>query len=224
MQDKTIDYIIDRSAKLHSEVILEAPIRIYDLVTIDKNTKIGSFSYINRATTVFNGTEIGRYCSIGKYCELGVIDHPLNWLSTSPFQYKIEKQFPNYKKFVENFPQLKMKYPKKTLIGNDVWIGSYVVIKRGLKIGDGAVIGAGAVVVDNVPPYAIVVGVPAKVIKYRFSKKHIDQLLEIKWWDFPIDKLKNIQFNNIEVAINSLKDIKKTFSIEMEEIKNNKVD
>jgi len=209
---KTIDYIIDDSAKLHNEAFLEAPVRVYDLVLIDKNTKIGSFSYINRATTVFNGTEIGRYCSIGKYCELGVIDHPLDWLSTSPFQYKIEKQFPNYEKYVKDFPQLKMKYPKKTIIGNDVWIGSYVVIKRGVRIGDGAVIGAGAVVLDDVPPYAIVVGVPGKVIKYRFTKEQIDKLLKIKWWNFPIDRLKGIRFNNIDIAITSLENIKNSIS------------
>lgn len=72
---------------------------------------------------------------------------------------------------------------KEVIIGNDVWIGQSVLIKPGVVIGDGAIIGAGAVVTKNVAPYAIVVGVPAQIIKYRFSDEQIKKLLNIKWWD-----------------------------------------
>ena len=78
---------------------------------------------------------------------------------------------------------------EKLEIGNDVWIAANVVITEGLKIGDGAVIGAGAVVTHDIPPYAIVGGVPAKVIRYRFTKEMIDELLKIKWWDFTEEQL-----------------------------------
>lgn len=85
---------------------------------------------------------------------------------------------------------LTLKVQKKVIIGNDVWIGSHALILGGVKIGDGAVIGAGAVVTKDVPPYAVVGGVPARIIKYRFSQEIIDKLLEIKWWNLPENILK----------------------------------
>ena len=88
------------------------------------------------------------------------------------------------------------KEPKKfrLIIGNDVWIGANVTILGGLKIGDGAVIGANAVVTRDIPPYAVVAGVPAKIIRYRFNKKIRNKLLQIKWWNWPKSKiLKNIE-------------------------------
>ncbi|MDL4470788.1 CatB-related O-acetyltransferase [Citrobacter braakii] len=74
--------------------------------------------------------------------------------------------------------------PKNTTIGNDVWIGNDVVLKGGISIGDGAVVAANSVVTKDVPPYAIVAGVPAKIIKYRFESDIIEQLLKIKWWNY----------------------------------------
>jgi len=76
------------------------------------------------------------------------------------------------------------------VIGNDVWIGTNVIILTGVEIGNGAIIGAGAVVTKNVPPYAISVGVPAKVIKYRYEQKEIEDLNKIAWWDWDIKKIK----------------------------------
>ena len=75
------------------------------------------------------------------------------------------------------------------VIGNDVWIGARATILSGVTVGDGAVIGAGALVAKDVPPYAIVGGVPARLIKYRFSSEIINELLEIKWWDWDSKKL-----------------------------------
>lgn len=81
---------------------------------------------------------------------------------------------------------------KQTRIGNDVWIGCNVVVLAGVSVGDGAVIGAGAVVTKDVPPYAVAVGNPAKVIKYRFRTEIIAGLLETRWWDLPVEEIKKL--------------------------------
>lgn len=79
--------------------------------------------------------------------------------------------------------------PPHTTIGNDVWIGWGVLIKGGVTIGNGAVIGARSVVTKDVPPYAVVAGVPAKVIKYRFEQEKIDLLQQLQWWNWDIDRI-----------------------------------
>jgi len=83
-------------------------------------------------------------------------------------------------------------------IGNDVWIGQGVFIKSGVNIGDGAIIAAHSVVVNDIPPYAIAAGVPAKVKKYRFNNEIINRLLELKWWNYNILSINDIDFSDIE--------------------------
>ncbi len=87
-------------------------------------------------------------------------------------------------------------------IGNDVWIGTNAIVinskKDHIKIGDGAIIAAGAVVTKDIPPYAIAAGIPAKIIRYRFNNEVISKLLKSKWWDIPISELKNMDVENIE--------------------------
>ena len=98
----------------------------------------------------------------------------------------------------------------QTTIGNDVWIGAKAIIKCGVTIGHGAVVAGGTFVSKDVPPYAIVGGVPAKVIKYRFDEATIQQLLELEWWNIPIEHLANIRFDDINSAIEDCKKVKKT--------------
>ena len=86
------------------------------------------------------------------------------------------------------------------VIGNDVWIGSNVIILPGVKVGDGAILSAGAVVSKNVEPYSIVGGVPAKHIKYRFPKAMREAFLRIKWWDWPVEKIKENIRNDTEIS------------------------
>lgn len=94
---------------------------------------------------------------------------------------------------------------KLVTIGNDVWIGTRVIIMGGVKIGNGAVIGAGAIVTKDVPDYAIAVGVPAKVVKYRFSPDIIEKLLELQWWNLSEEELKEnikeFQRNSINLDV-----------------------
>lgn len=136
---------------------------------------LDDYSYFAMNAHATNVT-IGKFCSIGPNfcCGLGI--HPTNGISTSPVFY-----------------QGVIDEHKKSVIGNDVFIGANVTVLDGVTIGDGAVIGAGAVVVHDIPPYAIAVGVPAKVVKYRFDKETIDQLLEKKWWDGTADEIRKVK-------------------------------
>jgi len=162
----------------------------YDL----RNVKLNDYSYISRNSYI-NNTDIGKFCSIGPNfcCGLGI--HPVNGISTSPMFYSTEKQN-GYSLVNEN----KIIESKKIIIGNDVFIGANVTVLDGITVGDGAVIGAGAVVTKDIPPYAIAVGVPAKIVKYRFDNKQIDQLNRIEWWNFETDKLKEIESNFFDLS------------------------
>lgn len=151
-----------------------------------KESSIGAHTYIG-ANTDIECAEIGKFCSIADHCRIGMAGHTLSCLSTSPIFTRVVNGC--HEQWVENdvFPD-EQDVPAN--IGNDVWIGSHALIRGGVTIGDGAIIGAGAVVVKDVPPYAVVGGVPAKVIKYRFSQEVIDRLEEMKWWDMPDEVLK----------------------------------
>jgi virginiamycin A acetyltransferase len=151
------------------------------------NCEVGDYTYV-QSNAVVSLTKIGKFCSIGPnfFCGFGV--HPSNGLSTSPVFYSTNNptgfSLATHDKIKENLP---------ITIGNDVFIGMNVTVLDGVTIGDGAIIGAGAVVSKDIPPYAIAVGSPIKIIKYRFDEPTIAHLLKIKWWDFDIDKLKDVE-------------------------------
>ena len=137
------------------------------------NIKMGKYSYISGPGCIVCDCEIGNFCSIARQVSIGLPDHQVSFVSTSPF-----------------FNPSGGKQKPAPRIGNDVWIGAYAIICRGVTIGDGAVIGAGAVVTKDVPPYSISAGVPARHIRYRFSPEEIKKLEELKWYDWDDDKLK----------------------------------
>lgn len=147
------------------------------------NSNIGRYSYTCYDDEIVN-CEIGQFCSISDEVMIGGAEHPMEWVSTSPVFQNVKHSGPKKK-----FAKFNYEGVKRTFIGNDVWIGKKVIIKAGVKIGDGAVIGAGSVVTKDVPPYAVVAGVPAKVIKYRFDENIISNLLQSRWWDLPDDQL-----------------------------------
>lgn len=181
-------------------------------ITLSNNFKfkIGAFSHINAKCFIQNCT-IGRYCAIGTGVKIGNGNHPTNWLSVNACQYI--QNFHNYEYIFPNKINLKNFKPyKHTLIGNDVWIGANVFIKDGVTIGDGAIIGANSVVTHDVEPYAIVAGTPAKIIRYRFTPEIINQLLDLKWWDYNITEFGSVDFDNIENAIKQLKNILPTLN------------
>lgn len=144
------------------------------------DSTIGDFSIVGLNSMV-RPSVIGKFCEIAQYVDVGGKNH----------DYKKITSF-RKTRFTQALSGERPHYPppaSRTEIGNDVWIASGARVLRKAKVGDGACIGAGAVVTKDVPPYAIVAGVPAKIIKYRFPDKFIEELLKIKWWDWPIDIL-----------------------------------
>lgn len=130
---------------------------------------------------------IGKFCAIARGVEFMIngANHMLDCLSSYPFE------------IIDEFKGLARPFKNRgnrgdTIIGNDVWIGQDATILPGVHIGDGAIIGANAVVAKDIPPYAIAVGNPAQIKRYRFDDETIQLLLELKWWDKPIEEIKKI--------------------------------
>ena len=163
---------------------IDAKTTIYRGVKI-KGSKVGAYTYISANTDVENA-QIGKFCSISDHCRIGMGGHNTNQISTSP----IFTERNNATKFCWTSININASPLKKAIIGNDVLIGSHVLVLGGVTIGNGAVVAAGAVVTKDVPPYAIVGGVPARIIKYRFSPEKIEKLQEIEWWDWPEERLR----------------------------------
>jgi acetyltransferase-like isoleucine patch superfamily enzyme len=169
------------------------------------NSEIGEYSYIAK-NSILHNTTIGKFCSIGPNVVVGYGDHPTKFLSTSPAFYSKHSFFD-----IGTTKDLFFGH-SRVEIGNDVWIGANVFVKNGIIIGDGAIIGAGAVIIRDVEPYSIIVGVPGKIKSKRFSNEIIDELLQIKWWDWPISIIKEhhleLSSENIIKNLGVLIDIK----------------
>lgn len=180
---------------------IDSKATIYRGVKI-KGSKVGAYTYISANTDVENA-DIGKFCSISDHCRIGMGGHNTNQISTSP----IFTEAHNGTKYQWTDKDVNASPSKKAIIGNDVLIGSHALVLGGVVIGNGAVVAAGAVVTKDVPPYAVVGGVPAKVIKYRFSRDIIDKLQEIRWWDWTEGKLRaNIElFQKEEFMVEDLK-------------------
>lgn len=137
--------------------------------------KLGKYSYIGNNSFV-SDTDVGNFTSISTDCYIGGTSHPTDWVSTSPVFHKWE----NIMK--KNFARHEFEIFKRTTIGNDVWIGNRVMIKAGVKIADGAVIGMGSIVTKDIGPYEIWAGNPARLIRKRFDDETINKLMKIEWW------------------------------------------
>lgn len=154
-------------------------------VLLSGNISVGNNTTINGPGTEFYSSvskiKIGSFCSIARHTAIQDHNHNIKNITTYFIKYHVFKESNRSSDLVSK---------GDVVIGNDVWIGTQCVILSGVTIGDGAVIAANSVVTKDVPPYAIVGGTPAKVLQYRFTQEIIDKLLEIKWWDWDIEKIK----------------------------------
>lgn len=149
---------------------------VRELISRDYQVSIGAHTYGEMFIpgAFAPSVNVGRYVSSGKGVRVFTQNHPIDWLTTHPYFY--EKGF--------GFVEADLLEPATTEIGNDVWIGQNAILLPGCKVvGNGAIIGAGAVVTKSVPDYAIVAGNPAKILRYRFPEDVIERLLKSRWWE-----------------------------------------
>ncbi|QTD37562.1 CatB-related O-acetyltransferase [Polaribacter batillariae] len=179
---------ISKEAQGYENVFFEGENGIPERCKFSGNIKIGKFTTLGVNNFLHGNIEIGKYCQIGVDVSIHTTNHPIYYLST----------YINKRLFNGELAQL--KETKKTIIGNDVWVGHGAIILGGIKIGNGAIIAAGSVVTKDIPSYAIVAGTPAKVLKFRFEERIIEEIEELKWWDLnknELQKIKPLFFKNL---------------------------
>lgn len=170
--------------------------------------KYGKYSYSDTLKNNLYVESVGAFCSIHDSVDV-VPNHAIDYISTHVFLFNGENDnWESHRGESYYFPEIKPKGKpyknKKVIIGNDVWLGKNVIIANGAKIGNGVIAGAGAVIIKDVPDYAVVVGVPARIIRYRYTQEQIDKLNKIAWWEWPDEKIrKNYDdfFEDIDIFI-----------------------
>lgn len=186
---KNLKYSINKRLKFYHQARIWAKYGNETRFHFDhSDIEIGEFTYGIPEIKFYDlGTKlkIGKFCSIAEGVKflLGG-GHPIYEVSQYPFD-RCKNIFSESNRYLPN-----KSYD--IIIGNDVWLGKDTLVLSGVTIGDGAIIGAGAVVSKDIPPYAVAVGNPIRIIKYRTTPENIETLLKIKWWDFPIDKINKL--------------------------------
>ena len=202
------------TVKLPDDTIMEPPCSLKWL-RAEHSFEIGAFSYA--VSGYFFAVSIGRYCSIGEGVEIGRHSHPLDFISSSPVFYQNSR----FVLGMNDDPSLPDKpfnvtrsatTLRRTIIGNDVYIGHQALIMPGVTIGNGSVVGARAVVTKDVPPYAIVAGVPAKIIRYRFADSDIHRLESSQWWKYSPKQFEGLDPSDLAGFLSELELMNKSIS------------
>lgn len=167
-------------------------------VSIGPNCSLGMRSYISGPNTTINSAKIGKFCSIAMGVKLGLDEHDYTKVSTHPFLYSSA-----FGAFTKQKHSIQLK--NDVIVEDDVWIGCNAIVMRGVRVGKGAVVAAGAVVTKDVPPYSIVGGIPSKVLGHRFDREMINKLLTIDWckWNDKVISENLEKFNDVKLFINN---------------------
>ncbi|MBB3966860.1 CatB-related O-acetyltransferase [Rhizobium metallidurans] len=197
------------------KVEIEPPVLLTEECIFRHDATVGAFTY--SWSRLRNIRTVGRYCSIARNVTLGEAEHPMTRVSTSSFTYDAAFIWAGFTAGNESgfvpTPVPTQDKPLLIEIGNDVWIGIGAYIRAGVKIGHGAVIGAHAVVVKDVPPYAVVVGNPGKIVKYRFARDVIERLLASEWWQYTYTDFAGMTLTDPEIFLDELEHKVKAGSI-----------
>ncbi|KQY55761.1 hypothetical protein ASD11_14715 [Aeromicrobium sp. Root495] len=197
-----------------SRFMAEPPVRFLGGLVIRSETWVGAFTEFGRNIEI-QSARLGRYGEMGPGSHLGATSHPTTWMSASAFQYRrstwgwhpsasdVEVVDPE----ADGRPSFRgSRGEAPAQIGNDVWLGANVVVLRGVTIGDGCVVAAGAVVTKDLPPYSIAGGIPARVIRPRLDADLAAELQELAWWRFSPNQLSGIQFDDPRRAVEQLRE------------------
>jgi acetyltransferase-like isoleucine patch superfamily enzyme len=168
-----------------SKVIYEQPCIANHATTIIGLCEFGAYTYFGDGSLI-GSCKIGRFCSIAPGVKIALGEHPLDSVSTHPLFFASKNGF-QVPDGIGTPRDLREKKYSAAIIGNDVWIGANAVICRGVTIGNGAVVAAGAVVTGDVEPYSVVGGLPARHLKYRFDEETISILQKSEWWNYKVD-------------------------------------
>ncbi|WP_173932094.1 DapH/DapD/GlmU-related protein [Chelativorans sp. Marseille-P2723] len=150
-----------------------------------REVAVGDFTYLERNAEGIYAT-IGKFCSIAANTRINALEHPMERVTTHKITYRPNEYF-RYLGVDAAFRE--RRRARQVIIGNDVWIGHGAVLLPGVKVGNGAVIGANAVVTKDVPAYAVVAGAPARKLRLRFPSGTVQRLEALEWWDWPLEKL-----------------------------------
>ena len=174
---------------------------------IGPDVKIGRYCSLGEDSLIARST-IGSFCAMAARVAINPFNHPTDWLSIHEFQYRSDSYdwVPEYRD-MERLNRTPEMFSQVTF-GSDIWVGANAVVVGGVTVENGAVVAASSVVTKDVPPYAIVAGVPATVKRYRFPEKIIARLLRSKWWDLELSQLSGLPFNDIERCLDAIERIR----------------
>ena len=191
---------VDRALDPRGAVQVEAPVRLSNTVFVG-DCSVGAFTYFNHGAEV-SCARVGRYCSIGQRALIGPGEHRTDYVTTHPVASDPSgisaglAQSPLYHASVMTAARRARPPNPPTEIGHDVWIGANAVVMQGVRIGTGAVVGAGAVVTRDVEAYAVVVGAPARRLRFRLETDIREALLASRWWELDLSHMPERDFSD----------------------------